>query len=103
MSVNPPDQSSIPAPVYDQKNTAVPTISHEHVGEDKKLGVQHIEDKNGVDDQRTVVGGHNNVGVAVIRQKHTIPTTGKRQPTSKWEYVFFCIFCQYSPASCKRD
>jgi hypothetical protein len=33
-----------------------------------------------------------NVGEAVLEQKNVIPTTGKRIPTSKWEYITFCIF-----------
>lgn len=37
---------------------------------------------------------HKKAGIAVIQQQHTIPTTGKRMPTSKWEYIFFCIFCR---------
>lgn len=32
-------------------------------------------------------------GQAVINQQETIPTTGKRIPTTKWEYITFCIFC----------
>jgi hypothetical protein len=36
--------------------------------------------------------GHENVGKAILEQKHVIPTTGERIPTSKWEYIFFCVF-----------
>lgn len=36
-------------------------------------------------------------GRAVINQRETIPTTGKRIPTTKWEYITFCIFCEFSP------
>ena len=32
-------------------------------------------------------------GLAVIEQKHVIPTTGKRIPTTKKEYWTFCLFC----------
>lgn len=32
-------------------------------------------------------------GVAVINQREAIPTTGKRMPTTRWEYISFCIFC----------
>src|SRR5688572_27170100 len=35
-------------------------------------------------------------GRAVINQRETIPTTGRRIPTTKWEYVTFCIFCKRS-------
>lgn len=34
-------------------------------------------------------------GRAVINQRETIPTTGKRIPTTKWEYITFCIFCKH--------
>jgi hypothetical protein len=33
-------------------------------------------------------------GQAVINQREAIPTTGKRMPTGKWEYITFCIFCK---------
>ena len=38
-------------------------------------------------------GARKNVGLAVLEQKHVIPTMGKRMPTTKWEYIFFCVFC----------
>ncbi|KAL2213234.1 autophagy protein [Sarocladium strictum] len=31
-------------------------------------------------------------GQAVINQREAIPTTGKRMPTGRWEYISFCIF-----------
>ncbi|KAL5896250.1 hypothetical protein ACKVWC_001457 [Pyricularia oryzae] len=31
-------------------------------------------------------------GHAVIDQRQTIPTTGKRRHTTKWEYITFCLF-----------
>ena len=34
-------------------------------------------------------------GLAIIEQKHAIPTTGKRKPTTKREYMTFCLFCEY--------
>lgn len=33
-------------------------------------------------------------GQAVINQREAIPTTGKRIPTGRWEYISFCIFCK---------
>jgi hypothetical protein len=36
-------------------------------------------------------------GQAVIDQREAIPTTGKRVPTSRWEYITFCIFCELRP------
>ena len=35
-----------------------------------------------------------NVGYAVIEQRDVIPSTGKRKPTTQWEYWTFCIFCE---------
>ena len=40
---------------------------------------------------------HKTAAIATIQQQHTIPTTGKRLPTSKWEYIFFCVFCTLLP------
>lgn len=45
-------------------------------------------------DQHGTLGKAAAGGKAVIGQRETIPTTGKRIPTSKWEYVSFCIFCE---------
>jgi hypothetical protein len=38
-------------------------------------------------------GAHKSVGLAVIGQTHTIPTTGNRKVTTKVEYWTYCIFC----------
>jgi hypothetical protein len=35
-------------------------------------------------------------GLAVIDITHTIPTTGKRKVTTKWEYWTYCAFCKSS-------
>jgi hypothetical protein len=40
-------------------------------------------------------GAHKSVGLAVIGQTHTIPTTGERKVTTKIEYWTYCIFCEY--------
>jgi hypothetical protein len=40
-------------------------------------------------------GAHKSVGLAVIGQTHTIPTTGERKVTTKMEYWTYCIFCEY--------
>ena len=34
------------------------------------------------------------VGTAVIDITHTIPTTGLRKVTTKWEYWTYCAFCK---------
>jgi hypothetical protein len=41
-------------------------------------------------------GGAKSVGLAVIGQTHTIPTTGERKVTSKFEYWSYCAFCESS-------
>lgn len=56
----------------------------------EKTEIEHIEN---LPDSKTAVRlGHNTVGDAIIEQKHVIPITGERIPTSKWEYIFFCVF-----------
>ncbi|KAH8894151.1 putative autophagy protein [Thozetella sp. PMI_491] len=66
--------------------TAPPPEDHE-----KASGVEHEDAIGNVSDESTT-DLHKRAGIAVIRQQHTIPTTGKRLPTSKWEYIFFCVF-----------
>lgn len=39
-------------------------------------------------------GAHKSVGLAVIGQTHTIPTSGNRKVTTKVEYWTYCIFCR---------
>jgi hypothetical protein len=41
-------------------------------------------------------------GLAVIDITHTIPTTGKRKVTTKWEYWTYCAFCEF-PVWIVRD
>ena len=63
---------------------------------EKAGGAQHLEDLHGEtssDDSTTDL--HKRAGLAVIQQQHTIPVTGDRLPTTKWEYIFFCIFCEF--------
>lgn len=38
-------------------------------------------------------GAPKTAGMAVIDITHTIPTTGKRKITTKWEYWTVCAFC----------
>jgi hypothetical protein len=40
-------------------------------------------------------GGPKSAGLAVIDITHTIPTTGRRKVTTKWEYWTYCAFCEY--------
>lgn len=86
MAEYPPDTTNIPLPVYGQKDatTAAAVDSPENL--EAITGIQ----SDGSDDNL-----HKKAGIAVIQQQHTIPPTGKRMPTSKWEYIFFCIFCEY--------
>ncbi len=107
MSVNPTDQSSIPAPFSPPRDDEKHGVAALSPTEEKNAAdVQHIEtvranprDRGLSVDGKTSVDAHNNVGLAVLEQKHVIPTTGKRMPTSKWEYVTFCIFCESSALS----
>lgn len=40
-------------------------------------------------------GNNTSVGLAVIDQFHTIPTTGARKVTTKLEYWTYCAFCEF--------
>lgn len=95
MAEYPPDTTNIPLPIYGKDGPAV-----DSPGDDKKAAVtEHLETTVGVE---PTVDLHKNAAMASIQQQHTIPATGKRMPTSKWEYIFFCIFCEYSIQHCGR-
>jgi hypothetical protein len=93
MAEYPPDTTNVPLPIYEKKeNSAV-----EPLGDEKRADVtEHLETTPGVELDETTDNLHRSAAIAVIQQQHTIPATGKRMPTSKWEYIFFCIFCEYS-------
>ena len=52
-------------------------------------------------------GNKDSAGLAVIEQFHTIPTTGARKVTTKWEYWTYCAFCEFyiqsQPTSISAD
>lgn len=64
-------------------------IGQEH-DVDEKVDVAHA-DHVAVD---LHTGAAKSVGLAVIGQIHTIPTTGERKVTSKFEYWSYCAFCE---------
>jgi hypothetical protein len=99
MAEYPPDTTNIPLPIYGKKeNPAVDSL-----GDEKKANVtEHLETTPGVELDETTDNLHRSAAIAIIQQQHTIPATGKRMPTSKWEYIFFCIFCEYSIHNCTR-
>ena len=61
-------------------------------GEKKNVTMAEHEDAI---QQESTDNLHKTAGIATIQQQHTIPTTGKRMTTGKWEYIFFCIFCTF--------
>ena len=74
MSVNPPDQQSIIAPVFGPKDAPARSPV---VGDDKKHEVEHLEiSPTTVDKQGTPYDPHKNVGAAIIEQKHVGPKPG---------------------------
>lgn len=38
------------------------------------------------------VQAHDVTGLAVVEQGHTIPMTGERKITTKWEYWAYCLY-----------
>lgn len=92
MAEYPPDANNIPLPVYGPKDAAPGGDSQP--GEDSKAAVsEHLETTFDLSDESTA-DLHRKAGIGMIHQQHTIPATGTRIPTSKWEYIFFCIFCE---------
>jgi hypothetical protein len=90
MADHPPDTTNVVLPV--NRNVAPHTDSpaEEKIASsaEHQESVLNIESDESTDDLRK------KAGIAVIQQQHTIPPTGKRMPTGKWEYIFFCIFCE---------
>ena len=59
-----------------------------------KVDEKHLE---GGDPHSTLDRGHlvvDTAGAAVIEQRSVIPKTGRRMPTSRWEYWLFCLYCE---------
>lgn len=64
-----------------------------HVSSEKQPAEEHVEQSpssNSSESQDL----HKKGALGFIQQQHTIPTTGAAIPTSKWEYIFFCIYCK---------
>lgn len=90
MAEYPPDNNNIVLPVYGK---------HRGRNEEGKLNEfgaveQETVGVNDLQADKYTENSHGKAGVSVIRQQHTIPATGNRKPTSKWEYIFFCVFCE---------
>lgn len=79
--------SSNPVPADDHRTSVNVDTSNdaEAVPEKTSASIAHVEWPESVDE-------HRKAAVAAIRQQHTIPTTGKRIPTGKWEYILYCVF-----------
>ena len=65
----------------------------------RKLDEQQVEyaEKNGpgvIDNDAMVVDGVHDAGMAIIEQVEVIPKTGRRIPTSRWEYITFTLYCE---------
>ena len=93
MAEYPPDTTNIPLPAYGKKDSPAADTP----GDGKREAItEHLETTHAVkSNDDPTIDLHKKAAVAVIQQQHTIPATGKRMPTSKWEYIFFCIFCEY--------
>ena len=66
--------------------------------------VQKVDDKHleggervvpGMDSDGISVDATHTSGLAVIEQLQAIPRTGKRMTTGKWEYITFCLYCEW--------
>lgn len=82
--------ASNPAP-YDDRRTSVNVDTSndaEAVREKPSASAAHVESPASSESGDE----HRKAAVAAIRQQHTIPTTGKRIPTGKWEYILYCVF-----------
>lgn len=89
---NAPDPNKIDTPSDAAVAPAEVSVSDETT---KDATAHHLEEME-TNDSDSSSDMHKKAGIAVIQQQQTIPTTGKRMPTSKWEYIFFCIFCRCS-------
>lgn len=76
-----------------------PAPAYEDATREKDPGQEHVAH---IEDTGVTRDKHRQAGESFIRQQHTIPTTGKRMLTSKWEYIFFCMFCKSTPSTLYR-
>lgn len=89
MAEYPPDNSLIPAPVAGQNESP----ASPNLGDESKATAGHHEDISpALEAGEEHMDIHQKAAIGIIQQQHTIPVTGDRQPTSKWEYWFFCLF-----------
>lgn len=61
--------------------------------QDDTVTKEEVQTYDNVLDEKAL-GNTKSVGLAVIDQTHTIPTTGTRKVTTKWEYWTYCAFCR---------
>ncbi len=94
MAEHPADPANTALPIQEGEDAS----ARDPVGADEKTAAaDHLETDDTIEppNVEAITDLHKKAGIAVIRQQHTIPATGKRLSTSKWEYIFFCIFCEY--------
>lgn len=89
MAEYPADNNSIPLPIYGKGGAT--TIKSP---EENQMAAITEHETLAPTEHDTAGDLHRDAAIAAIRQQHTIPATGKRMPTSKWEYIFFCVFCE---------
>lgn len=89
MAENPPTAAVIPPP-----NPGSGGLGEKSEDEKRMATAEHQDNiENDAIENDAPNDLHKTAAIATIQQQHTIPTTGKRMPTSKWEYIFFCVFC----------
>jgi hypothetical protein len=45
--------------------------------------------------EKPSLGAHGKAGYSVVEQGHTIPTTGARKTTTRWEYWSWCLYSMH--------
>lgn len=88
MSEKGPSSNPVPADGHRMPVNVDPSNDAEAVLEKTSASAAHVESAASSESGNE----HRKAAVAAIRQQHTIPTTGKRIPTGKWEYILYCVF-----------
>ena len=94
MAENPHSRAEISSPEGSPSHTDNAGANESPRNDEKEPSTEQIETALHVKSDSSSENLHKTAAIATIQQQHTIPSTGKRMPTSKWEYIFFCVFCK---------
>ncbi|KAH8800268.1 putative autophagy protein [Xylogone sp. PMI_703] len=91
---NQSETTNISLSAYGKNDTHITsfTTNAQSDKKEKENDLEHLERIDSIKLDSSTTNLQKHAAIAAIQQQHTIPTTGKQISTSKWEYIFFCVF-----------